>query len=155
LKFLRRLLMGLAIILVLPNLFAFGERFKSDIPKEIREQVKSGSVKQFKLNQEVSLEQDTIEFKQLLLTETETWLVFEVNTKEPGWSFPNVSLQLNDGLGKTYQYEGGYSSGRPWGEFIVNHYERLPDEMDSVTVNFKWYDRAFQTELPLEREEHK
>jgi hypothetical protein len=151
-KIVRRLIMSIAFISLLPNMISLFDFFKSDIPKEIRQQVKDGSAKQIDFNKEVALDQDKIIIKQLILSEKETLLFYEVHTKEPGWSFPDSALQLTDKQGKVFQNEGSSSSSNSWGHFGMNRYKRLPKELNTVVVDFSWYDRSFQIELPLEEE---
>jgi hypothetical protein len=152
-KIVRRLIMVIALISLIPSMISLFASLKSDIPKDIRHQIKVGSAKQIELNKVVSLDQDKIKFKQLIITETETLLIYEVRTKEPGWTFPDTSLQLRDKQGNVYQYDGGSSSGESWGQLAINHYERLPKETKIVVLDFNWYDRSFQTELTLEQED--
>jgi hypothetical protein len=151
-KIVRRLILVIAFILLIPNMIGLITSLKSDIPKDIRQQIKEGSATQFKLNKEVSLDQDKIHFKQLIITEEETLLIYEVHKKEPGWSFPDIALRLMDKQGKVYQSDGGSSSVDSWTEMSINYYERLPEGINKVILDFNRYDRTFQTELTLVQE---
>ncbi|WP_164669783.1 DUF5643 domain-containing protein [Virgibacillus doumboii] len=153
-KWIRRLIIAAALILLIPNIFQFIVGiFERDIPKEITEQVEAANAKMVELNKEVSIDNDKIKFKNLVLSDEETLLIYEVHTDEPGWSFPSTALKLKDGKGNNYQTDGGSSSGHTWGEFIIYHYEPLPEDADKVVVDFEWYDRSFQAEFSLSQGE--
>nr|WP_163579216.1 hypothetical protein [Gracilibacillus saliphilus] len=92
-------------------------------------------------------------FKYLVLTAEETSLIFEVLSKENGWSFPSSSFKLNDKQGNTYRGKGGSSSVRTWGQYTVQNYEPLKENVDTIVVDFEWYDRMFQTEFSLDQGE--
>jgi hypothetical protein len=145
--------MVIALISLIPSIISLFGSVTSDIPKEIRQQIKEGSAQQFKLNKVVTLDQDKIKFKHLIVKTNETLLIYEVHKKEPGWSFPDSALKLIDEQGNFYQNDGGSSTGEPWGQMSINHYDPLPKQTKKVVLNFNWYDRSFQTELTLEQEE--
>jgi hypothetical protein len=153
LKIVRRLIIIITFILLIPNMISLIASLRSDVPKEIRRQIKEGSAQQFELNKVVSLDQDKIKFKHLIVTAKETLLIYEVHEKEPGWSFPDSAIKLMDEHGNVFQNDGSSSSGESWGQLAINYYDPLPKDTNLVVLDFNWYDRTFQTELTLEQEE--
>ncbi|MFD2043579.1 hypothetical protein ACFSTA_04230 [Ornithinibacillus salinisoli] len=148
-KWIRRIIIVIAFIMLLPNIFTLLTDLGSDIPKETREQVESGNAMIYDLDKEVQLDQDIIKFKHLVRTEDRTELIYEVLTYEPGWSFPDNALELKDEQGNTYLFNGGSSSGNSWGAIIRMDYEPIPETLDKVILDFNWYDRSFQTDIML------
>jgi hypothetical protein len=152
-KLIRRLIIIIALFLIYPNIFMMFDLFERDIPKEIIKQVENGHATMIDLDEEVSIGEDNIEFKHLILSESETLLIYEVHKKEQGWSFPHGALELMDQQGENYKISGSSSSGKSWGEFIITHYEALPNGVNEIVIDFDWYDRTFQTEFSLKQEE--
>jgi hypothetical protein len=152
LKIVRRLILVITLIFLLPSIISLVTSFTSGIPNEIKQQVKAGEAIQYELNKEVSLDQDKIYFKKLIVTEKESLLIYKVYKKEPGWSFPNVAIRLKDELGNVFQSDGGSSSSDFKGQTTINYYERIPKGTEKVIVDFEWYDRKFQTVLALQQE---
>ncbi|MUK88576.1 hypothetical protein GMD78_09255 [Ornithinibacillus sp. L9] len=148
-KWIRRIIILASLIMLIPNIFSFFSELGSDIPKHIRDEVESGNAIVYDVNEEVIVDQDTINFKHVVRTEDETMVIYEVHKHEPGWSFPTGALELKDEDGNDYSIQGGGSAGKPWGSIITMGYEPLPENVESIILDFNWYDRSFQLEVSL------
>ncbi|WP_139180794.1 hypothetical protein [Virgibacillus salinus] len=154
-KWIRRLFIVIALIILIPDIIMLtASTFDRDIPKDIQKQVDSGDAKMIDLDEEVTIGQDEIRFKHLILSDDETTLIYEVHTEESGWSFPSGAIDLMDGKGNSYNASSGSSSGQSWGEFIIHTYKPLKDDVDTIIADFRWYDKSFQTEFSLNQEDH-
>ncbi|WP_018930898.1 DUF5643 domain-containing protein [Gracilibacillus lacisalsi] len=147
----RRLIIIACVMALIPNIFSFFSGLTNELPEHIQGKVNNGDAVLIDLDKKVNLENDEILFKYLVLAAEETSLIFEVHSKENGWSFPGSAFELKDKQGNTYRGTGGTSSGRTWGQYIVQNYEPLKEDVDTIVVDFEWYDRMFQTEFSLDQ----
>ncbi|WP_443259130.1 DUF5643 domain-containing protein [Virgibacillus sp. L01] len=153
-KWIRRLIIVIALIILIPDIIILTvSTFDRDIPKDIQKQVDSGEAKMIDLDKEVTIGQDKIRFKHLVLSDDETTLIYEVHTEEIGWTFPSEALDLKDENGNTYNGRSGSSSSQSWGEFIIHTYKPLKDDVETVIIDFQWFDKSIQTEFSLNQEE--
>ncbi|GGM38387.1 hypothetical protein GCM10011351_25610 [Paraliobacillus quinghaiensis] len=150
-KWIRRLIIIACVIALIPNIYSFFSSLTNGLPEGIKEKVNNGDAVLIDLDKKINLENDEISFKHLVVAEDETSLIFEVRTNESGWSFPENALELRDKQGNTYRGTGGSSSGHTWGRYAINQYEPLKADVETLVVEFDWFDRMFQTEFSLDQ----
>ncbi|MBU8907471.1 hypothetical protein [Desertibacillus haloalkaliphilus] len=147
----RRLIISACVIALIPNMISFFSGLTIDLPKDIKSKVNNGDAVLIDLDKKVTLENDEILFKHFVVAPDKTSLIFEVHANENGWSFPESAIELKDKQGNTYRMTSSYSSGYTWGQYMVNHYEPLEAGVETIVVDFEWYDRTFQTEFSLDQ----
>ena len=148
----RRLIIVACVIVLIPNILSFFSALTNGLPKELKEKVNNGDAVLIDLDKKVDFENDEILFKHLVLAPDETSLIFEVNPNENGWSFPDSALKLKDNQGNSYQRTSGSSSHYLGGQYTINHYEPLAAGVESIVLEFEWFDRMVQTEFSLNQE---
>jgi hypothetical protein len=152
-KLIRRLIIGIALLLLIPYVYdGIANLVESDIPKEYQKLIDAGKAEVYDLDEEVVLENDTIHFMHFILTDQKSVLIYEVHKEEPGWSFPDGALKLKDKNGNEYFYKSGASSGKNSGEYHVQVFEDIPNHLSEIILDFDWYDRSFEVEIPLDKE---
>ncbi|WP_182199308.1 hypothetical protein [Paraliobacillus salinarum] len=107
------------------------------------------------LDKKIDLDNDKILLRHLVIAADATTLIFEVHPDENGWTFPEGALTLKDKQGNTYKNKASYASGYTWGQYIVSDYPPLEDGVEAITLDFEWFDRSFQKEIPLNQGEIK
>ncbi|MBB6452511.1 hypothetical protein HNQ94_000956 [Salirhabdus euzebyi] len=153
-KIIRRTLIIVCLFILIPDIiYMVTEAFSRDLPREIREKMNSGETFIIDVDEEVKLDQDIIEFEQILMLEDETLLLFEVHNNEPGWSFPATALSIKDDKGNNYTYRSGSSSGKKWGSIHFSNYDALPNDVQNLVIDFSWFDRSFRIEVPVDQED--
>ncbi|WP_163539564.1 hypothetical protein [Gracilibacillus sp. YIM 98692] len=147
----RRLIIIGCVIALIPNIISFFSGLTNELPENIKGKVNNEDAVLIDLDRKVNFENDEILFKYLVLAPDETSLIFEVHSNENGWSFPGSALELKDKQGNTYRITSGSSSGHTWGQYTINNYEPLEAGVETIVVDFEWFDRMFQTEFSLDQ----
>ncbi|SES02449.1 hypothetical protein SAMN04487944_11580 [Gracilibacillus ureilyticus] len=147
----RRLIIIVCAIALIPNIISFFSGLTNGLPERVKSEVENGDAVLIDLDKKVNLENDEILFKHLVLAPQETSLIFEVHTNENGWSFPDSALILTDRQGNIYRKTSGSASGHTWGQYRINHYEPLKTDVETIVLDFEWFDRKFQTEFSVDQ----
>ncbi|UOQ85776.1 DUF5643 domain-containing protein [Gracilibacillus salinarum] len=155
-KIIRRSIIIISIILLLPEIFAIIiGLIPVKIPDNIKNKIAAGEAVHYKIDQSFSLNNQTLYLKHLILMKGNTTIIYKVKSAETGWHFSSSRLQLKDEKGNVYAYNGARSTGNSKMTSNVSGFEPIPLGAQSVFVQYKWYDRFFEIEIPLNGEEGK
>ncbi|MBM7868663.1 hypothetical protein JOC70_000132 [Clostridium pascui] len=100
----------------------------------------------------MKIDKDTILIKRIVNTEDKTYIRYAFIRFEQGWSFSQGAINIFDDKGKQYQYKGGQSSGKVWGQDGLINTDRIDEGVKYIILKLEWYDRKSEMKISLGKE---
>lgn len=150
LKLLRRSIIVICLILLIPLIVSFFSRFfyREYYSKDLKQLVKDGKADVIEVNKKIKIDNDTIQIQKIVNTNDSTNLIYRTN-ESPGWSFSNSALVLYDEKGKK-QKNSSEGSMSILGAYGIISYDKIDKDSKKLIVKLEWYDRTGQLVVPVE-----
>ncbi|WP_058307662.1 hypothetical protein [Gracilibacillus massiliensis] len=150
-KFIRRTLIIVALLLLVPDILAgIKGVLPVSIPDNLEAKINASEAIHYEIDKEAQVGADHIYFKHLIISDEATILIYKIKKGEQGWSFSESAMYLTTAEGKSYEFNGGSSSHWGYISSSVSGFEKIPIDTESITIEYEWYDRSFQVDVPID-----
>lgn len=121
----------------------------------VKKLVKENEAEVIEVGKSMKIDNDKIFINRIINTEDETYIRYKFIRFEQGWSFPEGDIKVFDDKLQEYLYHGSQSSGKLWGQEGIFRVDRIPDDVQYITLKLDRYDRKAEMKISLVEEGEK
>lgn len=151
-KKLRNTIIVICVLILIPTVLSIGVLYLG-IPKgkygtpQIKELVKDNKAEVIEVNKKMSIDDDTLLIRRIIITEDKTYLRYTYFYEEMGWSFNNYSLTIYDDKNREYKCNSNGSAGLIIGEDGTMGFEKIEAGFNELTLKYNLYNREYEINL--------
>lgn len=120
--------------------------------KDLKTLVNTKKANVIEVGKGMKIDDDTILIKRIINTQDKTYIRYAFIRSEEGWSFSQSAINIFDDKGRQYQYRGGHSSGKLWGQDGLFNIDRINEDAKYIILKLEWYDRKNEMKISLGKE---
>ncbi|WP_273319806.1 hypothetical protein [Vallitalea guaymasensis] len=105
----------------------------------------------YDINKNMLIDNDKFVVDRFIIDDGKTYMEYKLIRIEQGWSFSETALQIKNDENEIFEYRGGGSSSKLWGEQGVLEFSKI-EITDNIIIKYEQYDRIFEMTVDTSKE---